>query len=242
MCEHVFVPRLRNPADRERARELRRQGASLRTIAATVGAARSTVSQWVRDIPLSDEQQAQLDAANPVLNGRRIGQLKWSRLNREARSAAQQDGRARAQGGTPLHLAGCMLYWAEGSKHRNNVTFTNADPDMVAFFLRFLRECYGVLPEEVALTINCHLGNGLTLAEIEEWWLERLGLPETCLRAAAVNRPSSASKAVRRPLLYGTARLTVNSTTVVQSVYGAIQEYAGFDRPEWLDLGLPRSA
>jgi hypothetical protein len=27
----------------------------------------------------------------------------------------------------------------------------------------------------------------------------------------------------------------VYRTSVVQSIYGAIQEYAGFDRPAWLD-------
>jgi hypothetical protein len=39
----------------------------------------------------------------------------------------------------------------------------------------------------------------------------------------------------RNVLVYGTARLCVHSTFLVQSIYGAIQEYAGFDRPEWLD-------
>ena len=38
-------------------------------------------------------------------------------------------------------------------------------------------------------------------------------------------------------LPYGTGRvLVVHSTFIVQSIYGAIQEYAGIDRPEWLDL------
>jgi hypothetical protein len=36
-------------------------------------------------------------------------------------------------------------------------------------------------------------------------------------------------------LPYGTTRLTVHSTTVVQKIFGAIQEYGGFERPEWLD-------
>jgi hypothetical protein len=36
-------------------------------------------------------------------------------------------------------------------------------------------------------------------------------------------------------LPYGTARVSVCSVVVVQSIYGAIQEYAGIDRPEWLD-------
>ena len=74
----------------------------------------------------------------------------------------------------------------------------------------------------------------LSLAEIEAYWLETLELPATCLRASIVNRPSSASRRRGRTLVYGTGRLSVASTAVVQSIYGAIQEYAMLDRPEWL--------
>jgi hypothetical protein len=89
----------------------------------------------------------------------------------------------------------------------------------------------------VTFSVNCFLGNGLSLAEVETWWLARLGLPGTCLRKAVVNRPSSASRGRRGHVLpYGTGRVSVHSTDVIQSIYGAIQEYAGIDRPEWLDL------
>jgi hypothetical protein len=37
----------------------------------------------------------------------------------------------------------------------------------------------------------------------------------------------------KRP--YGTVRVCVLSTRIVQSIYGSIQEYGGFERPEWLD-------
>jgi hypothetical protein len=33
--------------------------------------------------------------------------------------------------------------------------------------------------------------------------------------------------------------VTVNSTAIVQSIYGAIQHYAGIERPEWVDGRLP---
>jgi len=36
-------------------------------------------------------------------------------------------------------------------------------------------------------------------------------------------------------LLYGTCDLGVHSTRIVQTIYGSIQEYGGFDRPGWLD-------
>ena len=69
-----------------------------------------------------------------------------------------------------------MLYWAEGSKQRNGVVLTNSDADMLVLFVRFLRECYEVSTARMNLTINCHLNNGLSLDEIEAWWLARLGL------------------------------------------------------------------
>jgi hypothetical protein len=108
---------------------------------------------------------------------------------------------------------------------------------LLELFLRFLRVCYGVTDDRVTLSVNCFLGNGLALEDIETWWLRRLQLPELCLRTASVNRPSSASRRLTGHIPpYGTARIAIHSTFIVQSIYGGIQEYAGIDRPEWLDL------
>ena len=233
-CEHAFV----KVSERDLARSLpREQGLALREISARVGVSISSVSVWVRDIELTPAQHAALDARNPVRNGQLRGAVNNSARCRRERAAAQAHGRETARRAVPLHVQGCMLYWAEGSKWRNSVLLTNADPELVELFVRFLRECYDVTDERLRFSVNCFLGNGLGLDEIERWWLARLGLPPTSLRAAAVNRASSASKRLKGNILpYGTARVAVHSTFIVQSIYGAIQEYAGIDRPEWLDL------
>jgi hypothetical protein len=84
------------------------------------------------------------------------------------------------------------------------------------------------------------LGNGLTIDQIEGHWLEQLELPRSCLRKHAINPlPTSSSGAKKHKLPYGVATLALNSTEIVQHIYGAIQEYAGFDEPRWLD-GPPR--
>jgi hypothetical protein len=162
----------------------------------------------------------------------------WAAVRRSRalalRQAAQADGRAAARAGEPLHAVGCALFWAEGSKGRNSATLTNSDPELIATFVRFLRECFAVEDERIALSVNVHLNNGLSLDEIEAWWLERLGLPRSCLRAASVNRASKASRWRRNVLPYGTARVAVHSTAIVQSIYGAIQEYGGFEREAWV--------
>jgi hypothetical protein len=60
-------------------------------------------------------------------------------------------------------------------------------------------------------------------------------LPRSCLYKSTVNVYSkySAKKRINR-LPYGTCKLYVGDVRVVQSIYGSIQEYAGFERPEWL--------
>jgi transposase-like protein len=224
--------------EREQARRLRsEQGLAVNEIARIVGVSVSSVSLWVRDVPLTAEQEAALAARNPARNGQLLGMRVRRERCRELRIAAQQHGRELARRGDPGYIGGCMLYWAEGSKSRNAAELVNADADLLSTFLAFLRSSYDVADERVAMRVNCFLGNGLSLDQIEGWWLARLALPASCLRNAVVNRPSSASKRLKGHVHpYGTVRLAVHSTFIVQSIYGAIQECAGIDRPEWLDL------
>ncbi len=223
--------------ERTEARRLRRElGWPMNKIAAELRVAKSSVSLWVRDIELTEAQVAHLRQQNPAYNNQLRGQNRRREQAREVRLHFQESGREKAREGSLLHAQGCMLFWAEGSRRRNCVILTNADPDLLRFFLRFLRECYGVEDDRVRLSCNCFLNNGLSLAAIEDYWLTGLGLSRVSLCKTTVNRLSRASGGTKRKLPYGTARLTVHSTEIAQSIHGAIQEYGGFSRPEWLDF------
>jgi hypothetical protein len=128
-----------------------------------------------------------------------------------------------------------MLYWAEGSKSRNAVQFVNSDPAVVAYFVEFVRRYFAV--EDEAFRIDCNLFADQIerQKEIEQFWLDALDLPARCLRKSTVNVYSKYSQKKRKNRLpYGTVRVCVHSTELVQQIYGAIQEYGEFDRPEWL--------
>ena len=128
-----------------------------------------------------------------------------------------------------------MLFWAEGSRDRHAVRFTNSDPMMVRFFVKFLRECFSVHDDRVAVRCNLFAEHVERQQEIEAFWLTALELPRASLRRSTVNVYSPYSKKKRRNRLpYGTCQITVCDTALVQNLYGAIQEYAGFDREEWL--------
>jgi transcriptional regulator with XRE-family HTH domain len=163
----------------------REEGRSVKELAALLGVSRSSISLWVRDIELTSEQREALR--------RRMGaRIDGSRANAvialERRKEAQASGRARARRGELLHVAGCMLFWAEGSRARNTVEFVNSDPAMIKFFVAFLRSCYAVPDSKVAVTCNLFADHEDRQREIEDFWLTLVGLPRARLRKTTVNR------------------------------------------------------
>jgi transcriptional regulator with XRE-family HTH domain len=222
--------------ERDEARRLRREeGLSVREIQRRLKVSKSSVSLWVRDVPLTADQ---LEALRRI-NGRHPRQLKAAarnaELGRARRRAYQAEGRALARRGEALHASGCMLYWAEGDKNRNSARIANSDPEVLRFFVRFVRTYFGVDGARIRVTCNLFADHLERQREVEQFWLDTLGLPRSSLCRSIVNVYSKYSEKKRRNRLpYGTCRLCVNSTHVTQSIFGAIQEYGGFERPEWL--------
>jgi transposase-like protein len=217
------------------ARRLRREeGASIKEIARRTGAAQSSISRWVRDIELTDDQREALRLA--AYNGHVNGRTMNARLRREARVMAQEEGRMLAANHDPLFIAGCILYWGEGSKSRNSIKFVNSDPDMVGFFVRFLRTYWNLRDRDIRVTCNLFADHLERQREIEQFWLDQAGLTRDSLCKSTVNVYSKYSKKKRQNRLpYGTCRISVSRTRIVQSIYGAIQEIGGFTRDSWLE-------
>jgi len=106
---------------------------------------------------------------------------------------------------------------------------------MAWYFVQFLRTHFAVPDKAFRLDCNLFADHVERQHEIEQFWLDTLGLPASCLRKSTVNVYSKHSQKKRQNKLpYGTVRVCVHSTRVVQSIYGSIQEYGGFERPEWL--------
>jgi hypothetical protein len=216
---------------REKARQLRQDGCSVRDISQMLNVSKGTVSVWVRDIELKPEQIAALKEKQRRYVGQNLGAQENRRKHQALRAGYQEEGRTTAREMRPLHFAGCMLYWAEGAKRRNSLYLVNSDPRMLQFFMRFLREELFVNDDMVTLYIQCHVSDSLVIREIESYWLELLSLPASSIRKTHVKKGSEYRK---NTLEHGVCGICVNSTRLLQHIYGAIQEYGGFDQPAWL--------
>ncbi len=127
---------------RERARALRRQGASYSEITAALGVSSSSVSLWVRDLPVPEGLLARARHAH------RINGARWERERARREAERSEVKRRAAQTVGPLSdrdllLVGAALYWAEGAKdkpyaRREKIALINSDPTVLRLFLKWL--------------------------------------------------------------------------------------------------------
>lgn len=215
-----------------KSKELRKQGKSINEIASLLGVSKGSVSIWVRDIELTDNQIKELEQQNPIYNNQLHGSKERANKARKQRSQYQQLGKEKAKEGNLLHQAGCMLYWAEGYKSKNTCAIVNTDVNLLKFFMNFLKENFNLTNQDFKITINYYTNNGLSKNDIENYWLNQLDLPQEAIRKGQENnRPRSSTGAIRHNKHpYGMCNLIVKkSTYIVQHIYGAIQEYAKFN-------------
>lgn len=216
--------------DIKKARELRKEGKSIKFIAKTLIASRGSVSLWIRDIILTDEQKEIL-AKNMKFKSsydkRMASCIISSRKAKENRDYWRNKGKLQAIEKDWLFTLGCSLYWAEGTKknNRNAVHFSNSDLKMLHIFILFLTKSLGIHKDKIVLYINCYTDIH-TKEEIEKYWLDNLNIKRKNMRKTMVNNISNNSKNRRRNILeWGTCRITVNDTTAIQRIYGAIEEF-----------------
>lgn len=224
---------------RDKARELRCQGQSVNKIAELLGVSKSSISLWVRDIQLTVDQKESLDESKRV-NAARLQTggpdgKPFSEVNREKgvqqRALYQLAGREYAKRGERLHRIACILYWAEGAKARNSVIFVNSDPNMMLLFMRFLRECLNVPDEKFRLRLHCHTPDTKEHDRMKKYWLGLFNLQIDCFNQVIF---TPGSKVRNNHFANGLCTICVYSTEVTMHIYGAIQEYIGINKPEWL--------
>lgn len=155
---------------RSQARALRARGMAYNEIAASLGVSKSSVSLWVRAMPLPSQltyEECRRRAAE--------GAQRYWEKERPVREARREEIRAEAAAEIgelserELLVAGAVAYWCEGSKIKppkqaGRVSFVNSDPALIALFLRFLVSA-GVSSEQLVFRVLIHEGAGLLAAQ-----------------------------------------------------------------------------
>lgn len=216
-------------AIKEKAIEMRKQGISIIKIGQELGVAKSSVSVWTRGITLTEEQRYALDHRE-CSDERALAQSNTFRIRR---LQFQDAGRKRITKNDPLYIAGCMLYWGEGTKSLNQCRMVNSELPMLKIFKDFLVKFFNVSDDNFTIAINAYT-DFHSQKEIENYWLRGLKLPRQALKKSTWNQYPSSSKKKSNKLEYGTCSLQICSTEIIQEIFGAIQEFGNFTNEKWL--------
>jgi hypothetical protein len=135
---------------------MRKAGASYSHIKQEIGVSKSTLSLWLRDMPLSEKRLRALRDFNAT----RIEKYRETcKRRRESRWLLVRERFAKDMKtltDRELFIAGMFLYWGEGGKTTmTNVSLANTDPAMLRFFLTWLY-ALGVPKEHVRVKLHLY--------------------------------------------------------------------------------------
>lgn len=216
--------------------KLRKQGHSYNEITKTLGVPKSTLSGWLRDISLTEN--AQLRLKSRVREGLYNGLVKRNKLQtkraQERAKELQKEAACRITkiSNHELLLIGVALYWGEGYKKlqvRNGreitshqISFTNADPKMIEWFISFLQKILDVKNDELVIVMRLYKHINEKVAR--DYWKIATGLSDSNFRSTTwLVSGASKRKRPQDSLPYGTLQVNVYSTEKFHTLMGYIE-------------------
>lgn len=200
---------------KEQVISLRKKGYTYKEIMAEVPVAKSSVSLWLKDTPLTSKEKA-------VLKSRRDKNITRGRI--KAAAAARNNRLEREKlrlpdikmvfdlhKDKPLFQLGLGLYWAEGAKSSGSVIFTNSDVQMVGIILQWMELFTTYKRSELRYRLYVH--KPYAHENCEEWWAKQMNVPFTSFTKTSY-KPSNKGIKIRQNYK-GCLRIEVPKSSVL---------------------------
>ncbi|MBI4037184.1 helix-turn-helix domain-containing protein [Candidatus Daviesbacteria bacterium] len=214
---------------RQKATKLRLQGYTYGQIKRELNLAKSTLSDWLKNLPLPENTLKQLSKNRKISRDIRIERFrqtcKKSWISRLSQILESQGEEILPLTVKELFLAGVFLYWGEGSKQRGVVTISNTDPRVIKFALYWMIKALKVPKERIR--IRLHLYSDMNLKEETDFWSQVLDIPHSQFKSPYVK------KTTRKGLTYksfghGTCNIMYFSVTLSEKIAMTIKAVSEF--------------
>lgn len=165
---------------RRKAVGLRKRGYSMKEIAEHLRVSKSSVSLWVRSVPLSRRAQRRLRSVYTAgqIASQKAHRKMTERKIADARTHAQQVVSALSDDARAEQVLCAMLYWCEGAKMHDNrgyFSFVNSDPMLVRTFLVLLRRSFSLDESKFRVCVHMHSYHNEDRQLV--FWSETTGIP-----------------------------------------------------------------
>jgi hypothetical protein len=201
--------------------ELRKQGKSYSEIRKIIKVSKASLSLWLKDVVLTDEQLIELKM-------KKVRAVERYKISMKEKRQFKLDSYYKNQlkKWLPLSerekfIAGLFLYLGEGNKaSRNNLSIANTDPSVMKFALYWFLNCLKVQKEKIRL--NLHLYDDMDIEEEINFWLKVLDLSRSSLNKPYIKK-SFRADVDQKGYGHGTCTLSVHDTALKDSLMMAIK-------------------
>lgn len=205
------------------AKNLRKNGFSIKAIEKKLKISRSSASIWTRDIELTKKQLARLysNKRTGAWRGCLVAALQKKENTKILNAKATQD--AYQEIGTLSDrnrlIAGIALYFGEGNKSGTSIGFTNSDPRALIFMIEWFRKFFKV-PEN-KFTCSIYIHDNLNEQTAKEYWSKLVRVPLKNFRKSYIvkNNPNRFRKTKH---IYGILRITICDMNLYRRIIGLI--------------------
>lgn len=198
------------------ALEMRRKGMSYSQIKEKTGASKSTLSYWLKDLPLSKERMVELRDKSPI----RIEKYRNTML---AKKNARLDGvmvgitkDIKFLSRRELFIAGLFLYWGEGGKTKEaEISISNTDPAVLKFFLEWI-ETLGSDRSNVKVRIQVY--KNMDSEKEVKFWSKELRVKKGQFRKTYIKSTTRLSN-YGHQFFHGTCNIHLGGRDICDRVY-----------------------
>lgn len=206
-----------------KARDLRKNGLSIKEIEKKLGVSRSSVSIWVRDVSLTTEQIDKLyrNKRTGALKGSYVASLNKIKKSEELTKRLKEEGEREVGkiSKREFFLTGVAMYFAEGDKSGKNVAFSNSDPRAIKFMTDwFLSVCKA---SKNKIRCDLYIHDNLNEKEAKKYWSELINIPiEQFRKSYIVKNNKNRLRKVKH--IYGVLRVGVSNANLHRKIMGWI--------------------
>ena len=205
--------------ERQEAIDLRKKGLTYEEIQQHLKISKGTLSLWLRNIPFVISNTSYNKRMSACLRNSQV--LHQRKIQRTSQIVSEAKTEILNVKSYELKLLGAMAYWTEGSKTQDNqVKFTNSNPKIIKFILKWLKEICFVPDEKLKIHLRIH--GDINKKEIEQYWAELTGIPLNRFYKTTFKISDSAGKRHNK-LKYGIATITVCNTDLFYKIKGWIE-------------------
>lgn len=229
-----------------KAIELRKKGLSYGDIKKEINVSKSTLSFWLKDVPLKEEYRKRF-YTNKILN---LAKGAQSQKERRLREISEIIEKAKKEVGKSISLEsyrlfGAALYWSEGNK-KNGLVITNSDPYLILFMVKWFKKIFNIPSNNLKAWLNIYPQQNEL--EIKKFWSKLTGIPLENFGKSFVKPLNRNYK--KNNLYYGTIRIVVpKGTDMRHRIFGwvrgmlrDISQKIELTQQEWKSLEKPSRA